>query len=91
MKQVLETSPRTRNDNDALYYKVCETINKESLRLTLHTFLCVRKEYKIPPYESVMRARRKIMRLYPELRADSTVEAYREMNEEIVKNYARSI
>lgn len=91
VKIILETEPKARNNNDVLYSKVCEHINRETLGVPLHTFLNNRKEFKIPPFESVVRARRKIVKAYPELSADSTVEAYREMNEEIVKNYARSV
>ena len=89
VKEILYQTPKTRGDDDFLYYKVCEHINKECLKLPLHLFLRMRKNFQIPPFESVRRSRQKIQADCPWLRADDVVEGYRVLNEEIVKDYAR--
>lgn len=89
VEEILEKIPGTRNDDDLLYEKVCESVNEECLKLPLRTFLQNRKKWKVPPFESVRRSRQKLQASRPWLRADETVECFREMNEEIVRKYAR--
>ena len=50
-----------------------------------------RNKLNIPPFEGVARARRKIVKQYPELAGNDDVEAYREMNEEVMLDYARQV
>lgn len=89
VKRVLEEVPATRNSNDLLYVNVCNRINPAVCTYQFNLVLLHRKDFNIPPYESVMRARRKICNQFPELRGTEDIEAYRKLNEEIVKDYAR--
>ena len=91
VKSVLEQRYEARGNNDTLYAKVCERVNEECLSAPMKVFLSKRKEFNVPSFESVTRCRRKVQSEYPELRADDTVEGYRAMNEEIVKEYAKEV
>ena len=87
--QILETVPQTRNSDMLLYYHVCLEIDKTVLKLPFWLVLLDLKQYGLPPIASVGRARRKLQRDCPELRADDKVKDQRTENEEIVKDYAR--
>ena len=91
VKQVLEENPAARNNNDILYINVCNRYNPSAVSVPFHLVMFNRKYYNIPPYEGVARARRKIVKQYPELSGNGDVEAYREMNEEIMLDYARKV
>lgn len=93
VKGILENCPETRNSDNILYLKVCEKIgNEHGINLASisvpHFFLHL-KAYKLPQYETVGRARRKIQSEYPELSGDSTVTAQRMLNEEVFRDYAK--
>lgn len=91
VKRVLMEYPDSRGCNDFLYLKVCQKMNANLLDLPFNVVMMHRAECGFPPYESVMRARRKIQRAYPDLRADDTVEEFRELKEEEFKEYARQV
>lgn len=90
VKEALTNFPATRNSDDILYVKVCETINPISVNLTFKDMLLKRKEWGLPAFESVRRTRQKVQAENPELGANSTVEGYRVLNEEAYREYARS-
>lgn len=89
VKQVLEESPETRNSDSLLYIKVIEHINKTLIYKPLADVLQNRKEYGIPPFESVRRSRQKIQSCFPNLAAKKEVAAARAENEVIVRDFAR--
>lgn len=45
------------------------------------------KEYGIPPFESVRRSRQRLQEKFPELRGSKEVEAGREENRQIVRDF----
>lgn len=82
VKPILEQSEPTRNSDDVLYFQVCTKLLGDNL--SLKHVLLNRKDLRIPSYESVGRARRKLQEDYPELRARPEVE---ERREELAQEY----
>ena len=91
VKHVLETIPESRNSDDVLYTKVCESINSISVTLPFKQVLAQRKQLGLPSLKSIDRARRKLQKAYPELRANTVVEVFRELEEEKYKEYAKGV
>lgn len=91
VKYFLETHPETRNSDDLLYFKICEYLNKGCLHLSFATVLLNRNRFNLPPFESVRRSRQKLQAAFPELAGTDEVEAQREVNEQIVFDYARQV
>ena len=91
VKDVLETIPETRNSDDLLYICVCEKINPTLGTQPFRTVLMYRKSLNLPPFESVRRTRQKLQASYPELCGTDEVEAWRVVNEGVVRDYARSV
>ncbi len=89
VKHILTTEPRTRNSDDLLYIRVCEIKGGEAVNLPLWRVLLNRKEYGIPPFESVRRSGQKVRAAYPELAGSDEVEAQRKVNEEAFREFAR--
>lgn len=89
VRMVLRTYPETRNSDDYLYIRVCETVNAESVTLPFRTMMLHRKELGIPSFKSVERSRRKLQNAFPELCASTTVEVLRNIEEERYKSYGR--
>ena len=76
VKAMMEADPKTREDDFYLYGKVLATYGF-STRCHLATiFRCIRQK-KVPPFETVSRARRRTQELYPELRAPEDVATAR--------------
>ena len=91
VKDILENDPTARNSDDYLYYMVCQRIDGISVHLPFWKVMLNRKQYNFPAFESVRRSRQKMQEKYPELVGDSTIEAYRVLNEDIFKEYAKGI
>ena len=91
VKYVLKKYPETRSSDDCLYVRVCETVNCESITLPFCVIMSHRKELGIPSFKSVERCRRKLQKAYPELCASTTVEALREIEEDIYKSYGKKV
>jgi hypothetical protein len=90
VKDILEHEPEARNSDDYLYLKVCQRINGICLNLPFHQIMLNRSKYGFPIYESVRRSRQKLQARFPELAGDADVEAQRELNEAVFREYARS-
>lgn len=91
VQEILEKVPATRNSDMLLYYHVCLELNWSAIKLPFWMVLLDLKSYGLPPIASVGRARRKLQRQFPDLRADDKVEVFRTENEAVVKDYARSV
>ena len=91
VKDLLIQYPLARNDDDYLYLKVCETMNKHLVDLPFSVVFMHRRECGFPPFESVRRARQKLQSAFPELAGSDEVEAQRAVNESIVRDYARKV
>ena len=92
--ELLINEPACRNSDNILYWRVLQTIGSSKgidvAKMSVPTLFLHMKDYDIPPITSVGRARRKLQRTYPELKADDTVEGYREVLEEEFREYAKS-
>jgi hypothetical protein len=91
----LEANAETRNSDTILYLEVLrELCAKKGIdvdTMTVPTLLNNLRTLHLPTSESVGRARRKLQNKFPELRADDDVEAFRELNEEDMRRYAREV
>lgn len=89
VKIVLVEYPDTRNDNFTLIYRVYKEVNEEVvLRNLFFDVMLNHKEYGLPSFEGITRARRKIMNMYPELKPIKTVEKARKEEEFLYREYA---
>lgn len=93
VKHILESSPKARNSDNYLYYKVLQYIGSmngiDIEHMPVLIFFLKMKEYKIPSIETVGRCRRKIVETHPELAGTDDVENGRMLNEEVFREYAR--
>ena len=91
--ELLINEPACRNSDNILYWRVLQVIGYQKKidvsKMSVPALLFHMRDYGIPSIESVGRARRKIQEHNPELRADDTVEAYREVLEEEYRRYAK--
>lgn len=91
VKDILEHDPKARNSDEYLYLKVCEKVSGMCMNLPFWKVFLNRKAYGLPPFETVGRARRKLQETHPEFAGNCTVEAQRELNEEVFRDYARQV
>lgn len=90
VKEILIKSPKARNSDAYLYYKVIEKLNRGSSNKPFKEVLFNLEEMGLPLYDTVTRARRKIQEKNPELQGDERVTKRRKENEEVFKEYSRS-
>ena len=85
---ILEKCPPSRDSDDRLYVEVCKAKNKDLLNCSFEDFMLHRKQYDVPSYDSVGRARRKAQ----EEREDlvGTVKNLRKSQEQEYVNFALS-
>ena len=89
----LEKHPQTINSDNYLYYIICKgQLEKQGLdidRISFANALLHRKEYDLPPFESVRRTRQKAQEKNPALAALPEVESARLDLEEEYREFAR--
>ena len=66
--------PETRSDDFILVLKVYEQIKPEIKYIRLQKVIYNHKEYGLPSFESITRARRKLLAKHPELRDKEATE-----------------
>lgn len=71
VEEVLKEEPKSREDDFVLISKVLELTNPETKHMTIGMVLEHAKVLKIPSFESITRARRKVFKLHPELIPES--------------------
>ena len=89
VKEILTESEAARNSDTALYIKVCERLNPSVLWKPFLDVMVARKEFNLPPFETVRRTRQKVQEKFPELAATSKVYEMRSENEKQFRQYAR--
>ncbi len=89
VKDVLESDIASRNSDDYLIYAVCKRINPMCLGMSFETVIKHRKELGLPVFETIRRTGQKVRASHPEFAGNSEVEAQREANEKVFKEYAR--
>jgi len=70
VKEILWRYPATRDDDMMLYAKFCVDFSYIRSDEPFYQVLCTAKKRKIPSFESVTRARRKVQELEPALRGE---------------------
>lgn len=92
---ILIEYPETRNSDAELYCRVAQYVEKETGRSILDNYfgyvMCHLKEYKLPSFKSVERARRKVQEHYPHLASDKKVKQMREEKEDEYRKYSKGI
>lgn len=92
VRQILIDNPGTRGSDDQLYYAFGEEVLGvgQMAVMRVRDLLFHRKEFNLPTYEAVRRARQKVQEKEPELAAVGDVAGYRLVNEEEYKEFSRS-
>lgn len=89
VEKVLREHTDSRDDNFILIYRVYREINEDLvLRELFFQVMLYHKEYKLPSFESVTRARRKLMKKFPELKPSKEVQEIRDKEEMDYFKYA---
>jgi hypothetical protein len=93
--KMLERFPQARNNDNYLYLKVIQHLEKEYnvnlLKMPIDEFLLYGCDnVPVPPFESVRRTRQKLQREFPHLSSCEVVSELRAENEEAYREFARS-
>lgn len=90
---ILKEYKKARSSDNFLFYKVYQKIaSRNGIDLDsmyVPIFLLQMKELGFPSIETIRRTRQKIQAIHPELCGSDDVEAFRELEEEEFRNYAR--
>lgn len=79
--RILFIDPETRDDDNKLYLAVIEDIIPNGTKKSIEDIFLNMKRYKIPPFESVSRARRKVQELRKDLRGTQETQDARKQEE----------
>lgn len=91
VKQCLEENKKAREDDFILILNVYDKIlppQVDRYSLNLISLFTNHKFYKLFPFESITRARRKLQNKYPELQAEKIIVEARSQEEVEYRNYA---
>jgi hypothetical protein len=95
VKKILEENESARNSDNVLYLHILRSYGEERGldidKMSVPMLLLHCKDMGLPSLESMGRARRKVQKRYPELRADDDVQAMREEQEELYRDFAREV
>ncbi len=89
VKEILTECPAARNSDDVLIILTCKRFNPLCAGLSFETVLANRKALGLPVFESIRRTGQKIREQHPELAGNADVEAQRELNEKVFRDYAK--
>lgn len=87
VQEVLEESIEPRNDNFILVLKVYKKLDIP-VQFQFMDLMLEHSKYKLPSFESVVRARRKVVEKHPELSECEEVKQLREVQEDGYIQYA---
>ena len=88
VEETLRKHPETRDDNNLLIWAI-HRAQGVTITDTYASVLLKIRAKQLSSYESITRARRKVVELNPELDANEVVKAYRAQQEAMYKEYAR--
>lgn len=75
VKKALILFEDAKSDDFVLIYRTYQLINENAvIREPFYHVMLNHKKYKLPPFESITRARRKLQNTYPELANEKTRE-----------------
>ena len=90
VKEILEEYPLARGCDPYLYVTVMTILNPDSCNMNFVDVMLNLKELGLPCFETVRRTRAKIQADNPELKPSKEIQDFRDKNEEIFREYARS-
>lgn len=88
VKKVLTEIPETRDDDFKLIAEVYFKMNFNIMNTSFALMMLGHKEFGLPPFESITRARRKLQATYEELKASEEVQDARLNETSEYINYA---
>lgn len=89
--ETLMEFPDTRLNDDILIFRVYKKINEEVvLRELFLEIMLNRKQYGLPSYKSIERARRKIFEKYPVLKPKRVTKLRKEMEHKYIEYASNS-
>ena len=89
VKNILTNNPEAREDDFILIAEVYDKLKPEIRGYSLDYVLRHHKEYKLPSFSSIVRARRKLQEKYPYLQPSKKVKEIRQAEEQAYLDYAR--
>ena len=93
VKSILEQDAETRNSDNYLYLSVIRKVAEEKMfdlsAVSVTDFLSNMGQWGFPPFESVRRSRQNLQQFNPELSSNDEVQAFRDQNEVIFREFAR--
>ena len=87
VKEILEQSIESRNDNFKLVLNVYRKLNIP-IETSFTNLMLNHKNYNLPSIESITRARRKVVSKHPELQAEEKIKEFRKEQEQAYFEYA---
>ena len=87
--QVLQEIPEARKDDFVLVAEVYNKINPEIKYCNFNQVMLAHKELKLPYFESISRARRRLQSIFEELRPSKEVQDARLEEQLVYREYAR--
>lgn len=89
VKDILTNNPEAREDDFILIAEVFSRLRPEIKGYSIDFVLRHHKEYRIPSFSSIVRARRKLQEKYPYLQPSKKVKEIRQAEEQAYLDYAR--
>ena len=89
VRQIMEQSPETRDDDFLLMKRVCSVCGYDPRGVSLDDYLSHGTE--LPGFESVQRARRKVQLERPDLRGSADAERVRKEREQQYRAFAKVV
>lgn len=87
--EILEISPKAREDDYVLMWLVCDKLAPDIITKPFGDVMYHHKSWRLPNWESVTRARRKIQEKRPDLISPKKARKRRE-EEEVYREYAHT-
>lgn len=89
VKEILTNNIESRGDDFILIAEVYDKLKPEIRGYALDYVLRHHKEYKLPSFSSIVRARRKLQEIYPELEPTKKIKDIRSAEEREYRAFAR--
>lgn len=89
VKEVLEECKETRSDDFLLIAEVYKRLRPNLEGVSLDYALRHHLSYSLPSFSSIVRSRRKLQVIYPELESEEKIRIIREQEEQFYREYAK--
>lgn len=89
VRSILVMDRRARENDMWLYAQVIKRKNMSVMNEPFYIVMCRAKDYGLPAFESVSRARRKVQMEHEELKPSGEVQAIREEYEQMYFDWAK--